>query len=140
MNYSIDWDGPGERDPIEGGQAECRHCGEWYRVTAPFVPHSCAYLRGWRAGRDAVLSRFGWKRRFDAGLIVGLDAPDDRGPYGPRSPKPDDYTSGAEAMRAAVVKMLKADDGDPDTLQLAWLVEALPVPGLCPADPAQPPA
>jgi hypothetical protein len=28
-------------DPVEDGQAECRFCGEWYRVTAPFGGHFC---------------------------------------------------------------------------------------------------
>lgn len=28
-------------DPVEDGQAECRFCGEWYRVTAPFLGHNC---------------------------------------------------------------------------------------------------
>ena len=28
---------------VEDGQAECHKCGEWYRVTAPFIPHRCEH-------------------------------------------------------------------------------------------------
>jgi hypothetical protein len=34
-----------DRDPIEDGQAECRFCGEWYRVTLPSFGHDCAAKR-----------------------------------------------------------------------------------------------
>jgi hypothetical protein len=44
--------GPDDRDVVEGGQAECHKCGEWYHVTAPFIPHRCLGSR--QDFRDAL--------------------------------------------------------------------------------------